>query len=89
VDWVFRSRETGRITLFQRPNWQLLVWLAATVVLRLGHPQGTLHDILRIIATAALGAWAADEVLRGVNPFRRLLGAVVLGVLVLSVLRTL
>jgi len=30
--------------------------------------------VLRVVALAALGWWAVDEVVRGVNPWRRLLG---------------
>jgi hypothetical protein len=30
--------------------------------------------VLRAVALAALGWWALDEVIRGVNPWRRLLG---------------
>ena len=39
---------------------------------------GTLRSALSAVATAALVWWAIDEILRGVNPFRRGLGAVVL-----------
>ena len=44
-------------------------------------------DVLTVLSTGALLVWAADEVLRGVNPFRRLLGAGVLVVVVLGLLR--
>jgi hypothetical protein len=27
LNWTFRSRKTGRISLAQLPNWQLVVWL--------------------------------------------------------------
>jgi hypothetical protein len=30
--------------------------------------------VLRVVALAALGWWAVDELVRGVNPWRRLLG---------------
>jgi hypothetical protein len=36
------------------------------------------HDVLRWLAFAALGWWGLDELVRGVNPFRRILGAVAL-----------
>jgi type IV secretory pathway VirB2 component (pilin) len=39
---------------------------------------GGLHRNAGIVATIALAVWAADELIRGVNPFRRVLGAVVL-----------
>ena len=84
LDWLFRSRRTGRITIAQAPNWTLAVWLVTTAALRLGNPQGGLRDALTLVATLALLAWSADELLRGVNPFRRILGGVVLAGLVLS-----
>ena len=75
---MFRSRNTGRITLGQLPNWPLVVWLLASAAMWLGHPQGRLRVILAVLASAALVLWAGGEVLRGVNPFRRLLGVAVL-----------
>ena len=87
LDWMFRSRKTGRITLAQLPNWQLGVWLLASAVMWLGHPQGRVRDVLVVLAWAALAWWAGGEVLRGVNPFRRILGVAVLAWLVLSLIR--
>lgn len=87
LDWMFRSRKTGRITLGQLPNWPLVVWLLASAVLWLGHPQGWVRVVLIVLASAALALWAGAEVLRGVNPFRRLLGATVLAWLYYSLVR--
>ena len=84
LNWLFRSRRTGRITIVQAPNWTLAVWLVTTVALRLGDPHGRLRDVLTVVGTVALLAWSVDEVLRGVNPFRRILGGVVLAGLLLS-----
>jgi len=81
---MFRSRKTGRISLAQLPNWQLGVWLLASAVMRLGNLQGRARDVLVVIASAALALWAGDEVLRGVNPFRRILGVAVFVWLVFS-----
>jgi hypothetical protein len=39
------------------------------------------------VATGAIVVWALDEVIRGVNPWRRLLGAVVLTLSVVSAVR--
>jgi hypothetical protein len=72
LDWMFLSRKTGRITLAQLPNWQFAVWLLASAVMWLGHPRGWVRAVLVILASAALALWAGPEVLRGVNPFRRL-----------------
>jgi hypothetical protein len=84
VDWLFRSRRTGRITIVQAPNWTLAVWMVTAVALRVGDPHGRLRDALTVVGTVALLAWSVDELLRGVNPFRRILGGVVLAGLVLS-----
>lgn len=86
VDWMFRSRKNGRITLVQLPNWPLGVWLLASVVMWVGHPKGWVGGSLSVLASAALALWSADELVRGVNPFRRLLGAAVLASLVFSVM---
>jgi len=87
MDWMFRSRRTGRITLTQLPNWQLAVWLLASAVMWLGHPQGWVRGVLVVLASVTLALWAGDEVLRGVNPFRRILGVAVLAWLAISLVR--
>jgi len=79
VDWLFRDRSTGRIVIAQWPNVSLGIFLVASVVRRLADPAGTAGTFVAVIAAGALLWWAADEVVRGVNPWRRLLGAVVGG----------
>ena len=76
VDWVFRDRTTGKIVVAQFPNAALITWLVATVAAAL--TSGTVHTVAGYVATGALVIWAVDELLRGVNPFRRALGVVVL-----------
>lgn len=78
LDWLFRDRETGRIVVAQVPNPALWTYLAFAVVLRLADPAGTARTVLVVGRTAAIALWALDELVRGVNPWRRLLGAVVL-----------
>lgn len=78
VDWFLRNRVTGRITLAQWPNPALWVWLGTTVVATSGL-HASRADELHWIGSGALIAWAADEIVRGVNPARRLLGLAVLG----------
>ena len=85
VDWMFRSRTTGQITLAQLPNWPLVVWFLASAVMWVGQPQGRVRDVLVVLASSALALWAGVELLRGVNPFRRLLGLAALGSLVVSI----
>jgi hypothetical protein len=82
VDWLFRSRETGRITIAQVPNPPLLLFAGFRIAQALVSPHGPVHDVLRWSAIAALAWWAVDELLRGVNPFRRILGAAALAFLV-------
>lgn len=62
----------------QRPNVPLAIFLAATLVRIVVHPHGAVGSALSAVGTVALVWWAVDEVARGVNPFRRMLGAVVL-----------
>ncbi len=74
LDWFFRNRETGRITIAQWPNIALWVFIAARLVHLFVE-----WEPLQWIALVALLLWAFDELFRGVSPFRRLLG---LGVLI-------
>ena len=74
IDWLFRNRETGEITIAQFPNVALWIFLF-TVVARVFVRTGTAHDVLVVVALGSLGWWAVDEVVRGVNPWRRILGA--------------
>ena len=83
VDWLFRSRVTGRYTVAQMPNLPLLLFVGFRIAQALVSPHGTAHDVLRWSAIVALALWGADEVVRGVNPFRRILGASVLASLIL------
>lgn len=78
IDWLFRDRTTGRITIAQFPNAPLWAFLVASVLRRLLTPAGTVDSTLRVVAAGSLFWWAADELIRGVNPWRRLLGAGVL-----------
>jgi hypothetical protein len=78
VQWLFRNRRTGKITVIQLPNVPLAVFVVVWVLRRIAHPSGALDTALAVVGTLALVVWAADEVLRGVNPFRRLVGGAVL-----------
>ncbi len=74
LDWMFRDRSTGRITIAQFPNVPLWIFFG-TVALRLFVHRGAARTVVDWIAVISLGAWAVDEVARGVNPWRRILGA--------------
>ncbi len=72
------DRETGRYVLGQFPNPPIIIFVVARVLAWATGAVGTWGSILYWVGTGALAWWAADELLRGVNPFRRMLGAVVL-----------
>jgi hypothetical protein len=84
-DWLFRDRATGKIVIGQFPNLPLIGWLVATVLAAV--TSGQVSMLAGYAATVALVVWAGDELLRGVNPFRRILGAAVLGWVIVSLVR--
>lgn len=75
--WCFRNRETGEITIAQAPNASLWIVILAGVLTWVW-PSGEMSVIFKAVLKCGLFIWAADEVLRGVNPWRRCLGAAVL-----------
>jgi hypothetical protein len=79
LQWFFQDRETGAITIAQAPNLTLWIVIVAAVLLWAWHPPGRLGAALEIIVKGGLIVWATDEVVRGVNPWRRCLGGAVLG----------
>lgn len=89
VDWLFLDRATGRLVVAQWPNLPLWLFLAGAVMSALIPLSGTPALLLRLATAAALLWWALWELLAGVNPFRRILGAVVTVCVVLGVARAL
>lgn len=78
VDWAFRDRHTGRVVVAQWPNLWLWVFIAASLVEMVAASDPRVAVVARVVALAFLAIWAGDELLRGVNPWRRGLGAAVL-----------
>ena len=75
--WLFEDRSTGALVFGQTPNalgWIFLGSLAARLVTR----PGTARTSAGLVCAGSLALWAADEGIRGVNPFRRIGGALVL-----------
>ena len=69
----------------QLPNPPLLIWIGTIVLRQFLQTGTTARDILDWAGWVALGWWSVDELLRGLNPWRRLLGftgcvAVVVGI---------
>ena len=77
LDWLFRNRQTGAITIAQMPNLVLWIVIVAAVLLWVWPSAGNLSVALTFVVKGGLIVWAGDEILRGVNPWRRCLGAAV------------
>ncbi len=91
VRWWFADRRAGRhgLVFGQPPNPPLFV-VSAAVGARLlvgltPARDGALAVGLEAVAAGALGWWAVDEVARGVNPWRRLTGALTLVMVIAAV----
>ncbi|MCE4222376.1 hypothetical protein HCU64_01310 [Methylobacterium sp. C25] len=83
LNWFFRDRATGAIVIAQWPNLPLWIFAGAAAVTWIMEASAWaappwLNGSLQIASMASLTWWAADEVLRGVNPWRRFLGGTVL-----------
>ncbi len=89
ADWLFRDRVHGGITVGQVPNWSLSVWMLTVAVRLVARPRGSAGTAVEVTGTAALVIWAVDELARGVNPWRRILGATVLAATIVGVSRRL
>jgi hypothetical protein len=75
---MFLNRRTGHLTVVQWPNIPLSVFVVVSVALDVFRPKGGIESVARVLADVVLFVWAIDELLRGVNPFRRILGLVVI-----------
>ena len=89
INWLFRDRTTGRITIAQFPNLSIALFLALTVTRWLTSPKGVVGDVLDGAIAATLAWWSIDEIVRGVNPFRRILGGTVLTWIVVNLVQRL
>jgi hypothetical protein len=74
LDWFFRDRRTGRILVAHFPNLPILLWFGTVIARQLTVQGTTLDTLLEWAGSFTLGWWAIDEVVRGVNPWRRVLG---------------
>lgn len=80
--WWFENRQQGGLTIAQFPNWPLFGIATAAVARRLTADGSAVQSGTGWLIAALWLYWGSDELLRGVNPWRRLLGALVLGWLV-------
>jgi hypothetical protein len=56
------------------PNLPLWLWIGTVVLRQFVEQQSTAYEVLAWAGSVTLGWWAIDELVRGVNPWRRLLG---------------
>ncbi len=77
-DWWLRDRTTGERTWAPENTTPLLLWQLLVAVRVLGLAPGHEQALLRA-DLAVGGVWALDELVRGGNPARRVVGAGVLG----------
>ncbi|MCJ2070750.1 hypothetical protein MKK75_18465 [Methylobacterium sp. J-030] len=88
VDWLFRNRSTGDLTVAQWPNLPLWLFGGLSLCAWAAQDRQPLAQWLSAGADLALAWWALDELLRGVNPWRRFLGGgTLLGLIALITLR--
>lgn len=75
--WWFENRETGEITIAQRPNWPLVTIGLGWLVGRIAEDGSSVARVTAGVVTGLWLYWGAEEALRGVNPWRRVLGVAV------------
>lgn len=68
--------KNGRVVLWQTPNALLIAWAVLTTVSLFFI--GRTSDTLSSIASVSLIIWSLLEIFRGINYYRRFLGAIVL-----------
>lgn len=85
-DRIFRDSE-GNIVIAQPPNLPMLVGIAA-ILLRFALGSGQIHAALSLVAFGAWFTWAWLELFDGVNYFRRALGAIALGGIIVLALNS-
>ena len=78
VRWWFENRKTGELTVAQLPNWPLLAIGAAALIQRIVDDGSRIQAITGFVGPLLWIYWAGDEMIRGVNPWRRVLGVLML-----------
>ncbi|MBT5139145.1 MAG: hypothetical protein HOH36_03620 [Acidimicrobiaceae bacterium] len=78
VRWWFENRETGELTVAQFPNWPVFAIGVATVTRRIVDDGSRIQAITGFVGPLLWIYWAGDELIRGVNPWRRVIGVLVL-----------
>jgi len=83
-DKIWKDKR-GKVVIYQNPNWILISWLVLTVISLFTN--GTVANVIGYIGDVVLAGWAALEIWKGVNYFRKALGAVVLLLVIASLFK--
>jgi hypothetical protein len=78
--WWFESRVTGEITIGQNPNWPIYAIIVTWIVRWVASSDSTIHSIAGWLGTGLWIYWGLDEIVRGVNPWRKVLGTAMVAV---------
>jgi hypothetical protein len=62
----------------------LSIFLVASLIHRFVHLTGTPRTLLDVVVGVSLAWWAINEIILGVNPWRRFLGATILTVFIVG-----
>jgi|GEM_PF-373905 len=81
----FWKDKNGNYVIYQRPNIWLIGWVVLTILSLFLN--GKISDYLWWAALVVLTVWSLLEIFKGVNYFRRLLGAIVLALIVLAAIK--
>jgi hypothetical protein len=83
-DRIWKDRR-GHVVIWQTPNIALIGWAVLTFLSLLF--SGRQADIFSWLGSASLITWSLLEMFKGVNYFRRALGALVLIMAVMSLIK--
>jgi hypothetical protein len=75
------------MVIIQKPNLLLIIALIGFAISYI--PERSIHLVGRTAFTMAIIAWAYEEIAHGVNLFRKILGALVLAVVAVSLFQQL
>jgi hypothetical protein len=84
---VPRDLKIRSYTVGQFPNTPLWIALAAFLIALLTSEGSAVNNLARAVFYVALTVWAYEELAKGVNGFRRSLGAVALVLIAISIAR--
>lgn len=74
---------SGKVVIWQSPNLPLIGWILCKIVAFVVD-NARLESSLSLFGSALLLIWAYLEIRKGANGFRRILGAIVFGVVTLG-----